>query len=111
MRCQVEGAYSVQAHFECSAEFEDGWMLNQPRYRSDFLTKGLTVWFGLESRPKGVSKDWILKCLQGGPAHTLAACAVATLGCPPPALLENRNPWGVEPPPRKQSQGSSKIGS
>ena len=33
-------------------------------------------------------QDWILKCVQGGRAHPLAACGVATLCCSPPAMLE-----------------------
>jgi hypothetical protein len=37
------------------------------------------------------SQDWILKCLQGGRAHPLKACAVATLCCSPPVLLAPKN--------------------
>ena len=33
-------------------------------------------------------QDWILKRVQGGRAHPLAACGVATLCCSPPAMLE-----------------------
>jgi hypothetical protein len=33
-------------------------------------------------------QDWILKGLQGGRVHPLAACGVATLCCSPPAMLE-----------------------
>jgi hypothetical protein len=31
------------------------------------------------------TQDWVLKCLQGGRAHPLAACGMATLYCSPPA--------------------------
>jgi hypothetical protein len=34
-----------QKHFDCSAQFEEGWLKNQPTYRtkSDHLLKGLAV--------------------------------------------------------------------
>jgi hypothetical protein len=35
-------------------------------------------------------QDWILKCLQGGRAHPLTVCGVATLCCSPPALLATK---------------------
>jgi hypothetical protein len=38
--------------------------------------------------------DWILKCLQGGRAHPLAACGVATLCSSPPWLLLEPKPYG-----------------
>jgi hypothetical protein len=38
------------------------------------------------------TQNWFLKCLQGGRAHPLAACGVATLCCSPPALLVYQNP-------------------
>jgi hypothetical protein len=48
-----------------------------------------TPW-GLKSRRSKADprqrQDWILKRLQGGCDHPLAACAVATLGCSPPVL-------------------------
>jgi hypothetical protein len=51
-------------------------------------SRGL-VRFGHAATPKAEPRqqqDWVLKCLQGGRAHPLAACGVATLCCPPPAL-------------------------
>jgi hypothetical protein len=42
------------------------------------------VW---KADPRRQQHDWFLKCLQGGRAHTLAACGVATICCSPPALL------------------------
>jgi len=35
-------------------------------------------------------QDWILMCMQGGRAHHLAACGVATLCCSPPGAAGNR---------------------
>jgi hypothetical protein len=37
--------------------------------------------------PRKQQQDWILKCLQGGRAHPLAACGVAVLCCSPPVLV------------------------
>ena len=39
-------------------------------------------------------QDWFLKCLQGGRAHPLAVCGVATLCCSPPASLETETSPG-----------------
>jgi hypothetical protein len=50
--------------------------------------------WGLESRPRR-QQDWILKCLLGGRAHPLAACAVATLCSlrePKPELVTRLRP-------------------
>jgi hypothetical protein len=35
-------------------------------------------------------QDWILMCMQGGRAHHLADCGVATLCCSPPGAAGNR---------------------
>jgi hypothetical protein len=39
---------------------------------------------------------WFLKCLQGGRAHPLAACGLATLCCSPPALQGTTHGYGLE---------------
>jgi hypothetical protein len=84
---------SLQQIFAKAAELSrEGWT---------FQTNGTqhppppAVGFGerlyqLASRPKRRAQDWFLKCLQGGRVHPLAARAVATLWCSPPALLETK---------------------
>jgi hypothetical protein len=47
------------------------------------------VWTAATSKVEPRRKqDWFFECLQGERAHALAACGVATLCCPSPALLE-----------------------
>ena len=47
------------------------------------------VWKAATSKADpGQQQDWILKCLQDGRAHLLAACAVATLCCLPSLKIE-----------------------
>jgi acyl-CoA synthetase (AMP-forming)/AMP-acid ligase II len=49
--------------------------------------------FGSHSKAEpGQQQDWIVKCQEGGRAHLLAVCGVATLCCPPPAFPLARKP-------------------
>jgi hypothetical protein len=48
------------------------------------------------------SRVWILKCLQGGRAHPLAACGVATLCCSPPGGAAGIHPYRCPQPLGRQ---------
>jgi hypothetical protein len=52
-------------------------------------------------------QDWILRCVQGGRAHPLAACGVGTLCSSPPALLETETL--TRSPPRVAQGGKTEA--
>jgi hypothetical protein len=67
----------------------------QGRASARVLGKSARVWKAASSKADPTQKqDWILKCLQGGRAHPLAAWEVATL-CFSPHGAGNRNPSRV----------------
>ena len=80
---QERGGDRLHGHFVMTHPYVT---LSPPRVRP--VRTGFGKPPPLEGRPRQ-KQNWFLKCLQGGRAHRLAACGVATLCCcVGPALLE-----------------------